>query len=211
MKQCKNCSHTLAASSFDRLDASPDGLHPHCRACLIRFPRLNRHRCASCGCNRLLAKFDDLNTDMPCQACAVSADRPTPNEVMQLYVALENAGLRHGGPHRTVTEILLAMGLPPPTKVLLNAAAAWLRSVGFRETHMPGRKGFRISIVGESMDNGFRTWADTYGALEYLQLSTADRDRYMRGVEPPMTVRLAMSALVAGLPPYSACVTGNSV
>lgn len=206
MKRCANCLHTLAPDRFDPMDAAPDGLHPVCRVCLARDPALNRGRCRVCTSRRMLSMFPGLDTSRPCLVCvpAVGAHCGAEN----LIGLLEAGGIRSGGPVRTVTELLGELGVKRPDKTALNAAARWLRSAGFQEVRTPGRKGFRVSVTGEAADNTFRYWAETYRALAALQLSDQDRDRYMRGVQPPIAVRLAMSALVAGLPPFSSDRSG---
>ena len=116
---------------------------------------------------------------------------------------LANAGLSAGGGLRTVTAILQGLGMAQPARSDVIEASAWLRSSGFVEGAACGRRGFRVLARTGGTDNPFRQWAEKYGALDALQLSAVDRDHYLRGTEPPVVVRLAMSALTAGLPPYA--------
>lgn len=199
MPTCKRCYHDLSESHFARLDTSPTGLHPYCDACLRRYPGANRALCRGCGANRLLSKFPGVDTTRLCVVCEPPASQGNTSDVTLL---LRNGGLRNGGPCRTVTEILADLGMTQPGKAAMNAAAKWLRDTGFQEIRTGGRKGFRVSVTGEGPDNSFRHWVETYHALAGLALSHNDVDRYMAGVEPPRSVRLAMSALIAGLPPY---------
>ena len=116
---------------------------------------------------------------------------------------LDSAGLVEGGALRTTTAILQGLGIAYPDRDSVIRAGAWLRARGFKEGAAVGRRGFRVIPMAGHPDNAFRQWAEKYGALDALQLSAVDRDRYLRGAEPPVVVRLAMSALTAGLPPYA--------
>lgn len=130
---------------------------------------------------------------------AAHTEHPTP-DVDQL---LDSSGLVEGGALRTTTAILQGLGFTHPDRDAVIRAGAWLRARGFKEGAAVGRRGFRVIAMAGHPDNAFRQWAETYGALDALQLSAVDRDRYLRGTEPPVVVRLAMSALTAGLPPYT--------
>lgn len=131
---------------------------------------------------------------------AIKAEGGLYSEAQEL---LANAGLSAGGELRTVTAILQGLGMAQPARSDVTEASAWLRSSGFQEGAACGRRGFRVLAHTGGTDNAFRQWAEKYGALDALQLSAVDRDHYLRGTEPPVAVRLAMSALTAGLPPYA--------
>lgn len=210
MKACRVCTHVLALDKFPLVDAMPDGRHVICSACIAKEPWKNRAKCRRCGSTRLLVKFPNMDPEQVCRICAPALAPVGHAPGGSLDVMLRAAGLTHGGPVRTVTEILADLGLTDPPKSITNATAAWLRASGFTEARTPGRKGFRVVTGAQSVNTAFRQWAETYRCADALGLSTHDRDRYLAGAEPPLVVRLAMSALIAGLPAYSACVTGNN-
>lgn len=210
MKACRVCTHTLPLDKFPLVDSMPDGRHVICSACIAKEPWKNRAKCRRCGSNRLLLKFPGMDPERVCLVCSPVTAPAGHAAGVGLDATLAGAGLTHGGPVRTVTEILADLGVVDPPKSVTNAAAAWLRASGFTEARTPGRKGFRVVTGAQSGNRVFRQWAETYRCADALGLSTHDRDRYLAGAEPPLVVRLAMSALIAGLPAYSACVTGNT-
>ena len=105
----------------------------------------------------------------------------------------------------TVTEFLAKTGVcDRPGKADLNKAARWLRDQGFATVRAAGRRAFDL---GEELgtDDTFMAWAAAYpDAVEYLRLDHVERGRLEKGAPPDHRTRLAMSALMAGLPPYQA-------
>lgn len=106
----------------------------------------------------------------------------------------------------TATEFLDRTGVlsGSPTKADLNETAQWLRQQGFSVVRVRGR---RVFDLGDDIDPDptYWAWAGAYPhAVEHLGLSADERRRLEQGAPPDQCTRLAMSALIAGLPPYSA-------
>lgn len=105
----------------------------------------------------------------------------------------------------TVTEFLAATGMRDrPSKADLNEAARWLRHEGFDMVRVNGRRAFDL---GDDLgtDDTFNAWAKAYPhAVDHLRLASDERRQLERGGRPDHRTRLAMSALIAGLPPYAA-------
>jgi len=105
----------------------------------------------------------------------------------------------------TVTEFLAATGVSDdPSKADLNEGARWLRHEGFNMVRVNGRRAFDL---GDDLgtDETFTAWAKAYPhAVEHLRLDSNERRQLERGGRPDHRTRLAMSALIAGLPPYAA-------
>lgn len=91
-----------------------------------------------------------------------------------------------------------------PSKADLNEAARWLRHEGFDMVRVNGRRAFDL---GDDLgtDDTFNAWAKAYPhAVDHLRLASDERRQLERGGRPDHRTRLAMSALIAGLPPYAA-------
>lgn len=110
----------------------------------------------------------------------------------------------------TVTEFLAVTGVcDKPGKADLNEGARWLRDQGFATVRVAGRRAFDLGDeVGD--DTTYADWAAAWPACaEHIDLPRQDIERYTAGVKPPRHVRLAMSALIAGLPPYEGPGAGS--
>ena len=193
-KYCGECKHFLVNINFKRSDKTSDGLYPYCDTSITEKPHLVRAECAVCRKTRSLTKFPRMDRTSPCSYCSANFGG--------VVVGLLNSAEVFEGGHNTVKELLSALGYPSATKGELNAGARWLRAHGYEERRINGRKGFAVSA--KQGDTTFRDWARQFGAVDALGLPDAYREQLMAGAAIPVQLRLAMSALIAGLPPYEA-------
>lgn len=106
----------------------------------------------------------------------------------------------------TATEFLAHVGLcgGQPSKADLNETARWLRDQGFDVKRHGGRRVFDLGDeIGD--DATMASFARAFPALvPHLGLNAGELRQLMDGGRPDHRTRLAMSALIAGLPPYAA-------
>lgn len=193
-KYCGECRNLLYVGNFKRNPKTADGLYPFCDACIVEKPHLMKAECAICRKTRSLTKFQRMDRTAPCSYCSANFGGVAVS-------ILQSAELFETG-HNTVKDLFATLGYPSASKGELNAGARWLRSHGFTEKRINGRKGFTVSA--KPGDNTFSDWARRYNAVDALGLPDAYREQLMSGAVVPRHVRLAMSALMAGLPPYAA-------
>lgn len=194
MKFCPECNGFQDVLTFHRSNKTADGLYPFCDVCLALRPHLMRAQCSVCQKERRLTKFPGMDRSSPCSYCSAHFGGAA--------VSILNGADLHPTGHCTVKELLSDLGYPSATKAELNAGARWLRAKGYEAKRINGRKGYVVSAKGGSME--FREWAQKYRCVDGLELPDDYRERLMAGAVIPRHVRLAMSALIAGLPPYAA-------
>lgn len=192
-KPCALCEHELPVECFAKVTKTADGLHPFCDACRLAHPHLNYGICPTCHKRRDLTKFPEMKAGQPCSYCSPQYDGSA-------VAMLEAAVLQHGG-LTTVRDLLRQLGHPDPTKSDLNAGARWLRAHGYRTAKSRGVRGFAVSLSARASE--FRQFVEAYGdAADRLDLPGEYREQLMAGAPLPTHLRLALSALIAGLPPY---------
>lgn len=193
-KHCGDCGDLLYTGNFKRSDKTPDGLYPYCDTCIMAKPHIMKAECKMCRKTRRLTKFPRMDRTSPCSYCSA--------EFGGVAVSILNGAELFPTGHSTVKELLSALGYPTPTKGELNAGARWLRAKGYESKRINGRKGYMVSA--KPGDSSFRDWARTYKCVDALGLPDEYREQLMAGAVVPRYIRLAMSALIAGLPPYAA-------
>lgn len=192
---CVQCGSWRKLTSFPGGDATQP-----CNHCLSK--RKERATCGGCGSTRNLARFPGRDPSRDCLVCDPSAARKPSPDVPVALDLLRNAGLAPGGPVRTVKELLALLGLPGASMLARRAGGDWLREQGFEMRAVNGKQGFRLE-PGAPSSPMFKLWADRFGCADALGLPADELQRYMGGALPPQPVRLAMSALTAGLPAWS--------
>lgn len=195
--KCDTCS------AFRRLDKFP-GRDPSkpCVYCAAIGRPVQRAVCGACGSLRKLSRFPQQDATRPCLVCEPAGARNS-DDVTAAVEALECSNLEAGGPLRTITQVLEYVGVSNASGVAVRAAGSWLRGRGFPECGAAGRRGYRVSR-GAPSSPMFKLWADRFGCADALGLPADELQRYMKGTLPPQPVRLAMSALTAGLPAWGA-------